>query len=312
MEVDLTGVDPLTHPEVATWEWQIAMYLFIGGLVAGILIIGAVLRLRRAKGFDRALRIAELAALPLIVVGLLLLFSDLGNGWNSWRFYTTFEITSAMSWGSWILMVATVGLVLRSTTQLLDIRSSISWLERPLHIVQRVGEGTRRRSDALDWTLLALGGALGVYTGVLLSTIPARPLWDSFVLAPLFLVSGIATGGAFLCLFLEREPHLRLVPVTATLSAIEVALIGGLVVNLWIASDATKEAAKLLLGGRFGFALFGGVLLFGLLIPVSIEGAEWARRRVPGAFSRVAPYLKLTGGLVLRFVVVYAGLESAL
>ena len=93
MEVDLTGVDPLTYPELATWEWHIAMYLFIGGLVAGVLIIGAVIRLRRTEGFERGLRITEMAALPLIAIGLLLLFADLGNGWNSWRFYTTFQIS---------------------------------------------------------------------------------------------------------------------------------------------------------------------------------------------------------------------------
>ena len=111
---------------------------------------------------------------------------------------------------------------------------------------------------------------------------------------------------------MEREAHLRLVPAIATLCAIELVLIGSLVLSLRFGSEATEEAAELLLGGGFGFAFWGGVLLFGLLIPVSIEGAEWARRRVPDLLSRVAPYLKLTGGLVLRFVIVYAGLRSAL
>jgi protein NrfD len=41
-----------------------------------------------------------------------------------------------------------------------------------------------------------LGVALGIYTGILLNTMVARPLWNSAILGPLFLVSGLSAGAA--------------------------------------------------------------------------------------------------------------------
>jgi protein NrfD len=49
---------------------------------------------------------------------------------------------------------------------------------------------------ALGWANLVLGVALGIYTGILLNTMVARPLWNSAILGPLFLVSGLSAGAA--------------------------------------------------------------------------------------------------------------------
>jgi formate-dependent nitrite reductase membrane component NrfD len=43
---------------------------------------------------------------------------------------------------------------------------------------------------------MVLGVALGIYTGILLNTMVARPLWNSAILGPLFLVSGLSAGAA--------------------------------------------------------------------------------------------------------------------
>ncbi|RLE16139.1 MAG: polysulfide reductase [Actinobacteria bacterium] len=312
MEIGITGVDPTTFPEMAAWHWHIALYLFLGGLVAGIMIISAVLRLRRSPGFDRGLRIAEISAVPLACVGLFALFLDLGNGWNAWRFFATFQVTSAMSWGSWILLFAMIVLVVRATIHTQDLTFRSGWWTRPLDLLSRIGRILGRKSRAIDYSAIVLGIALGAYTGILLSTIPARPLWDSMALAPLFLVSGLTVGGAFICLFLEREPHLRLVPLIVTLCAVELALIAGFMATLLMGPAPLQAAGELLLGGRYALGLWGGVVVLGLLVPVSIEIAEVARRKVPPLLSSIAPYLKMSGGLVLRFVIVYAGVASVL
>ena len=49
--------------------------------------------------------------------------------------------------------------------------------------------------------------ALGIYTGILLSAFGARPFWNSGVLGPLFLVSGMSTAAALVAL-IARE-HLE-------------------------------------------------------------------------------------------------------
>ena len=49
---------------------------------------------------------------------------------------------------------------------------------------------------ALAWANIVLGVALGIYTGILLNTMVARPLWNSAILGPLFLFSGLSAGAA--------------------------------------------------------------------------------------------------------------------
>ncbi len=50
--------------------------------------------------------------------------------------------------------------------------------------------------QALAWSNIVLGVALGIYTGILLDTMVARPLWNSAILGPLFLFSGLSAGAA--------------------------------------------------------------------------------------------------------------------
>lgn len=307
-EITLTGVNGVTYPQMATWHWEVAVYLFLGGLVAGLMIFAATLRLRKVKGFARAILISDIAALPLLGGGLLFLWLDLANRWNAWRFFTTLQVSSAMSWGSWILFFSMIVLALRLLLQAADWEESLpnraGW-----NVVVSLGHKLERARAGIDVVTILLGIGLGIYTGVLLSTIPARPLWNSALLAPLFLVSGMATGGAFLCLFISDEEHRRLVPTSMTLCIVELALIAGYVFTLG-GTAAGDRARDLLFGGSYGLTLWGGVVVLGLLIPFTIEAIERTREHLPALVSKSAPVLKLSGGVALRFVVVYAGLQS--
>ena len=53
---------------------------------------------------------------------------------------------------------------------------------------------------------------LGVYTAILLSAFSARPFWNTGVLAPLFLVSGLSTAAALVALLAERPAGVRRIP----------------------------------------------------------------------------------------------------
>jgi len=48
----------------------------------------------------------------------------------------------------------------------------------------------------IAWVMMGLAVTLGIYTGILLSAFNARPLWNTSLLGPLFLVSGLSTGVA--------------------------------------------------------------------------------------------------------------------
>ena len=52
----------------------------------------------------------------------------------------------------------------------------------------------------LSWVNVPLGIGVAVYTGILLGAMPSRPLWNSPILALLFLVSALSTGIAVIIL----------------------------------------------------------------------------------------------------------------
>jgi formate-dependent nitrite reductase membrane component NrfD len=244
------------------------------------------------------------------------LWIDLARRWNAWRFYATLEVTSPMSWGSWILLFTMILLFLRMwthvpmptavTTKNIFARTA-RWVWR---LVARVGEWIAQWNRVWDVLALILGAALGLYTGVLLNTIPARPLWNSSILPLLFLASGLASGCAFLCLFIPGKQVHKLAPVALVIAGIEVALILSYILTLTTGTEAMQRASGLLLSGSYALAFWVLVVGVGVLVPALIESVETTQRRVPAVVVRFAPILTLMGGVALRFVIVYAGLES--
>jgi formate-dependent nitrite reductase membrane component NrfD len=135
-------------------------------------------------------------------------------------------------------------------------------------------------------------------------------LWNSSILAPLFLISGAASGSAFLCLFLPHDEHQRLVPFSILMCGIELLLILAYALNLIYGAQSNQRAGELIFTGIFALWFWGGVVLIGLIIPAVVESFEAARRPLVFVPARVPPLLKLAGGMTLRFVIVYAGLLS--
>jgi protein NrfD len=338
-DITIIGGNGITFPNMATWGWEIALYLFIGGLVAGLMVFSGAMRLARLKHFPSALFVADLASLPLLSFGMLFLFLDLSNKINVWRLYTTFQINSPMSWGAWILLVTMVLLGLRFVSRIPVPRPAVflglqlfpappaneeEAAERPAHktspvesfvewtwkLLDKIARRTDRSDRVLALIGIVLGIGLGFYTGILLSTIPSRPLWNTAILAPLFLVSGLASGGAFLCLFLPGEEHQNLVPYSILFCGVELLLLLAFVIYLNSGNSAAQHAGSLLFNGVFGWSFWGLVVLIGLLVPAVLEQLDLMHRPLPFVPARVPPVLKMIGSLALRFVIVYAGLLS--
>jgi len=209
METMTYRTNPGVDPHVDVWEWQIPIYLFLGGLAAGILVIGAVAGLTRSKSWNRTLAAwGALAAIFMLSLGMLALFLDLTHKWYVYRFYLAFRPASPMSWGAWILLLAypAMGLLLLGSLS----REQWEGLVKRFALLRWLG-GLRKlavdRENAVLWLSLITGISLGTYTGILLQTLVARPLWNSGLLGPLFLASGISGAAAFLIL-IERAREL--------------------------------------------------------------------------------------------------------
>src|SRR5210317_669182 len=98
------NIDPVLH----IWHWHIPVYLFLGGLAAGILFFAALYTIMgREKEMPTAVKWATFLVPPALVLGLMALFFDLKHQLYFWQLYTTVRIESPMSWGAWVLMFIT-------------------------------------------------------------------------------------------------------------------------------------------------------------------------------------------------------------
>jgi formate-dependent nitrite reductase membrane component NrfD len=305
-ELDVARHSRFVDPQLQVWGWEIPVYLFLGGLAAGAMVLSALLA-RRPGERSRAARWLTFAAPVLVSIGMGALFLDLANQLHVYRFYLAFRWTSPMSWGGWILLVVYPVTLLAGLAALTDAEAErVAARAGPLGGVLRAARAfaVARAVPLRRWSV-GTGAALGVYTGILLSTLGARALWGSALLGPLFLVSGLSTGAAFLMLFrvTPEERHLLARWDLAFLGA-EALLLALFLIGLSAAGAQGQGAAALLLGGPFTGPFFGLVILAGLAVPAALEVLE-LRLRLPPTLA--APALVLVGGLSLRWIFVLAG-----
>ena len=106
IEITTNKVTNVLNGHFHAWGWEVPLYLFLGGLTAGILIIASFMILRKkVKKFEFSTERLSIWAPVMLSLGMLFLFLDLKHKLYVWRFYTAFKITSPMSWGSWILIL---------------------------------------------------------------------------------------------------------------------------------------------------------------------------------------------------------------
>lgn len=292
IEVNVVGANPGFRPVPEIWGWENAFYLFLGGLAAG-LMVAAGFAFRREGELPRSLGWWAPLLAPLVLsAGLLALFVDLEHKLHVWRFYTTFRVSSPMSWGAWILLLVFPAML---------AMAAVAVLERPLG----VPPVWRRRIAEVN---LGLGIALGIYTGILLGALGARPLWNSSALGPLFLASGISSALALLWFF-ERDAAARhtLEAVEKKVISAEAALLALLLIALATGPAAHRAAAELLLGGEFTGIFWAGVVFAGMLVPVGLEALSRAERAQATFWPSL---LVLLGAFTLRAVILFAGQVS--
>ncbi|HZZ84333.1 MAG TPA: NrfD/PsrC family molybdoenzyme membrane anchor subunit [Anaeromyxobacteraceae bacterium] len=296
-ELDVARYSHLIDPKLHIWGWEIPVYLFLGGVAAGGMVLSSWLALGGARP-SRAARWLAFAPAGLVALGMGALFLDLSYKLHAWRFYLAFRWTSPMSWGAWILVVMMPVSLLVALGGLEE--GELSWPAlAPLRAV------ALRYRPLLLRANLVLGAGLGLYTGVLLSTLGARALWSSALLGPLFLVSGLSSGAAFVLLFrLSEEERHRVTRFDQVAIAVELAVLLLFLVGLATSGAAGKDAAGLLLGGPFTASFWSLVVIAGLAVPFLLEALETALNLRATA---LAPLLVLAGGFALRFIFVAAG-----
>lgn len=306
-ELIISGrMNPMVDPTLNIWHWQIPLYLFVGGVSAGILFFASLYYiLGREKAYPAAIKWAPFLTPFLLVIGLLALFLDLRHKLFFWQLYTTIRIVSPMSWGAWTLMVITPVAVIWSATWMKELKTGWRW---PFQWLEDLEAFFIRYRKALAWIMLFSAVILGVYTGILLSAFNARPLWNTSILGPLFFASSLSTGAAVIMLMskshLERTIFNR---IDLIMIGIELFLITHMFMGFLASTQVQIDAAHLFLGGPYTEVFWIFVVVIGLLVPAVLETLELLGFKIPIAIPAT---LILVGGIFLRFIIVYAGQAS--
>jgi formate-dependent nitrite reductase membrane component NrfD len=181
----------------------------------------------------------------------------------------------------------------------------------------------------LAWFGVPLGSGTAVYTSVLLGAMPARPFWNSPILALLFLVSALSTGIAVILLARalvhgkgDAESEKQFHTSGYLLSASDLLLIGFEVMVVFLffmfayltVGDVKNAVLVILVGGSLATQFWFWFVVVGLLAPAAVELYYVIPKLLyhrdfapPRGVEILVPVIILIGGFMLRYVVVVAG-----
>lgn len=291
------------------WKEIIAIYLYLAGMGAGSFVIGTLINWlvnpsRKVYLWDFPFDLAKAALLwgPILVaIGAPFLILDLGIK-KRFLYACLNPRTSWVARGFIILSIfIVIGLALIAKSVL-----PFGWL----------------RTESLLWIILeiiALVFAFGtaIYTGILLKATKSIPLWNTYFLPILFLVSALSTGSMAIILstlgtglFSHDAGALKVL-----MGAEQVlVVIEGIVLYLFLsrryrAAEQGKDSVRLLLFGEMKMIFWGGVVFLGFIFPVVLENIA---SFFPGNFVLifVAGIFLLCGGFFLRVGILHAGIKD--
>lgn len=316
MELNIVGTNAITYPAMHVWDWRVAIYLFLGGLSGGLMTMSAINYLRTKKqSLDSTCswQIPLLAPI-LLAIGLIFLNLDLARPLNAFWFYLAFKPVSPMSWGAWIVFVIYPLMILYA----------LASLPKEVKAKLKTNSFIRNTADTLQPYLFPLAKAnviagilLAIYTGILLSTLVARPLWNSAILPILFLISGMSAGAAVMIIMAKtKEVKLFFTKIDIWLIIAEVVVLLLFFYGHYTGDAAHRQAIMPFFSRSHEFfPYFLSIVVLGVCLPLAIvlkflevTGEHTEELTTSGLLlMNASAVLVLIGGAVIRFAIVYAG-----
>jgi formate-dependent nitrite reductase membrane component NrfD len=306
-EIIVSGrMNHLIDPYLNIWHWPIPFYLFVGGLAAGILFFAALMTIRgKEEEYRAATRYAPFLVPFLLILGLTALFIDLNHKPYFWRLYTTIRLESPMSWGAWTLMVVTPLSIIWSALNIRFIFPKFNW---PYKWLNQLEIFFASHKMLIAWVMIISSTILGIYTGILFSAFNARPLWNTSILGPLFLASGLSAGAAVIAYMAKsHKEKVLFTRVDILIIGIELFLIVHLFMGFLASTQVQIEAASLFLGGEYTAPFWIFVVFIGMIVPACLDFLELRGYHVPTLLPMI---LVLFGSITFRFLIAFAGQAS--
>lgn len=310
--------------EELTWGLPVITYLYLAGVGAGMVTVSSSVLLRGGGGgfggdhFTLARYGALLGPIP-IMLGTALIVFELGRPFRALNLFKLINL-SPMNIGSWLLTLF----------MMTSVFYALTFVPSFLPQLKRLSDRLSPVRATLAWINVPMGIGVAVYTGIMLGAMPARPLWNSPILALLFLVSAISTGVAAIILArvffhrkspdaeVERQFHQSAYLLTATdvmLIGLELMVIFLFVLFAHLTIGNVKYAMAVILpGGEMAMMFWFWVVLIGLLLPGLVELAYVIPKLLyhrdyaaPKAVEVTVAVAVLIGGFMLRYIIVIAG-----
>jgi len=292
-------IDPVLH----AWGWEMPVYLFLGGLAAGLLFFsGLYFLMGKEHQYPVAVRKAPVIVPIFLALGLIALFLDLHHKPYFWRLYTTIKFQSPMSWGAWTLMIVTPLSMIWAALHIKEWFPRWDWKFQWLRDIESFLSDYKK---PMAWGMVLFGFILGIYTGILLSAFNARPLWNTSILGPLFLTSGLSAGSAIIMLLSkDHKERITFARIDLIVIGIELFFIIHMFMGFLASTEVQIDAAKVFLGGELTAPFWIFVVFLGMIVPAALEVMELMQIKVPVVIPVV---LILFGSFMLRMLITYAG-----
>lgn len=277
------------------WSWLIALYFYFTGLSAGSFVLSTLAYVFGVEKYKKIAMPTLVIAFLLLVIAPLCLIADLEQPMRFWYLLFTFNPTSAISWGTILLILYPLNCL---------VYGYFMWNK--------------------DLKLTKIFGAVGIplaisvhgYTGFILGLVESRVLWHTALMPTLFLVSAIVSGIALVILFLSaanvflpdekkysNELILDLGKMLSWVIILDLFLIGTDLLTMAGGSKAALAAFTMLTQGSFAPLFLGVEIFIGAVIPLALL---FGRKTV--ASYTFASLLVMAGIFAMRYVVVIGGL----
>ena len=291
------------------WGGDIALDLFFGGLGVGTFIFAVMISFFYGDRVKKVSRIAAYLTPVCVTLGFLFLILHLGRPERFYRIFLHFNVTSPISWGSWLQTIFFGISAIYALMWFLEtgkVKKFPAWL----------GDVKLRQLTGFIGIPFAL--AVGVYHGFLLMVFKSRPLWNTGPVTIMAICGFVMTGIALVILVLSILPRHKelLIELKVSRNILGVAIVIQLfTIALWMSSlyfgPGGSHQAMLRLITEFALLFWAGAIFLGLVLPLIVGVLALFHERRTEKFSYAIPMLTslmvLIGGFILRYVVIIAG-----
>lgn len=282
------------------WGFYIQNFMFFVGLAAGGLVVYASVYIFDAQEFKPLSKLAVLQALVCTMLAALFVLIDLGRPERVFWFLLSPNFSSIFVFDFIIL------------NTYLAICAIALWLSH-------TGKGSPR--FLLGMAIVSLTAAISMHsiTAWVLGFVRGEELWNTALMAPLFVSSAVVSGLALLILMsllvskftgtrFKDEIFFKMGKILAVVVLVDLFfLLAETMTALWPGAGKPSyvEMYSLLLTGKYAPLFLSQVFLFGLL-PFALLVIPRIRRSIP--VIALASVLLVIGVFIKRFILLAKGL----